>query len=184
MTSRPIDATGTRRRLQALAADGWSLRSLAEQLGMSHVNITKIVNTRAVVTPATAVAVAILYRMLANQPPAATTRAERISAAKARAHASAHGWVVADGWDDDEIDDPAAAPYLPGSVVESKPRRPARPRSGDGVEKRCSDCRDVKLVAEYARNRTKVDGRHNLCKDCQKQRRQQRQNPAAQAEAA
>lgn len=110
---RFIDATGTRRRLQALVAVGWSLRALAPRLGMTHPNVTKIANgERGLVWPDTARAITALYDQLWDQTPPQTTKAERISYSKARATAAQRGWVVPLAWDDDTIDDPAAVPEL------------------------------------------------------------------------
>lgn len=42
------------------------------------------------------------------------------------------------------------------------------------TEKTCPDCRQVKSVAEFARNRAQPDGRDSVCKPCQKVRRHRR----------
>ncbi|MEU8040928.1 hypothetical protein [Streptosporangium sp. NPDC049078] len=164
--TRTINATGTRRRLQALVAIGWSLRTIADRLGMSHVNVAKI--ARAGITavyPATADAVTALCEELWKQQPPTTTTAERISVAKALKHAAAHGWVVLACWDDDTIDDPDATP----SFGEARGR--GRPPAGDDLYKRCPDCGQTKPLAEYAINRGRPGGRHGLCTYCQQDRR-------------
>lgn len=110
---RPIDATGTRRRLQALVASGRSLRTLADRLRMRHASVALIASgERREVYPATARAVADLYDQLWDRPPPQSTKAERISVAKARAFASRRQWAVAAAWDDDTIDHPDARPDL------------------------------------------------------------------------
>ncbi|WP_221890928.1 hypothetical protein [Microbispora sp. KK1-11] len=48
------------------------------------------------------------------------------------------------------------------------------------TEKPCSDCKKTKPIEDFARNRAHRDGRDNLCKPCQKTRRQAR---AAEARA-
>jgi hypothetical protein len=105
-----VDATGTRRRLRALCAAGWSGPALAERLGMEPSGLYLTLTSRALVRAATARAVRALYDELWDEPPPQGTRSERISAAKARGHAARMGWPPPMAWDDDAIDDPAASP--------------------------------------------------------------------------
>lgn len=104
-----IDATGTRRRLQALVAVGWSRVAIGERIGADVNRLTTGRYTR--VTAAKARAVCRLYDELWDQRPAETTKGERISASKARHHAQARGWAPPAAWDDATIDDPAARPH-------------------------------------------------------------------------
>jgi transcriptional regulator with XRE-family HTH domain len=106
----PVEAAGTRRRLQALIAVGHSGRSLAARLDMEPAHLHRILSGRPAVTAATARRVRGLYDRLWDQPPPQATRGERISAAKARAHAARRGWPPPLAWDDDAIDDPDARP--------------------------------------------------------------------------
>jgi transcriptional regulator with XRE-family HTH domain len=109
----PIDATGTRRRLQALVAVGWSLRILASRVSMRHASLALIANGgRLEVLPATTRAIEELYDHLWDCRPPQATRAERISVAKSRSLAARRKWVVPAAWDDDTINDPAAKPDL------------------------------------------------------------------------
>jgi DNA-binding XRE family transcriptional regulator len=108
-----VDGTGTRRRLRALMRNGWSLGLLSARLGCDRADLRKRLHASGRVTPATAAAVRVLYDDLWDQPPPGRTRFERAAATKARKYAAARGWPVPCGWDDDEIDDPAAAP-VPG----------------------------------------------------------------------
>jgi plasmid maintenance system antidote protein VapI len=96
------DATGTRRRLRALAALGWPANHLARQLAMNPVPIRTLMRgDRQRVTAATARNVAALYDQLWDTPgPSDATRAR---AARA-------GWPVPLAWDDESIDDPTARP--------------------------------------------------------------------------
>lgn len=120
-----IEAAGTRRRLQALMATGWSGRSLAKQLAMEPGHLHRILGGRPAVTAATARRVRELYDRMWDQPPPEATRGERISAVKTRAHAARRGWPPPLAWDDDTIDDPDARP---------QPwQRPTRRRSDDLV---------------------------------------------------
>jgi hypothetical protein len=106
-----VDATGTRRRLQALVVAGWSERALADAAWLPPTRLRLIASgARPEVTAATARRVVRLYNELWDQAPAQRTRGERISAAMARAFAAAHGWAPAMAWDDETIDDPRARP--------------------------------------------------------------------------
>lgn len=109
--SAPVDAAGTRRRMQALAAAGWSAQRLAAHLGVDRAYVGRIIrgdNPR--VTAATARTVRGLYDELWNRPPPEGTRWEKVAAARARNHARRQGWPLPAAWSDDEIDDPAARP--------------------------------------------------------------------------
>ena len=103
------DSTGARRRLQALVAAGWSQARLARELGMTGANFGAMLR-RDQVTAGTARAVSDLYDRLWNQPPPAHDQRARIAASRARSHAAQRGWAPPLAWDDDLIDDPAAAP--------------------------------------------------------------------------
>ena len=105
----PVDATGTRRRLQALAAVGWSANRLADQLGVERAHVGRIIrgdNPR--VSAATARAVRGLYDELWDQLPPEGTRWEKVSVSRTRNHARLQGWPPAAAWD--AIDDPDASP--------------------------------------------------------------------------
>jgi transcriptional regulator with XRE-family HTH domain len=101
-------AAGTRRRLQALVAIGWSQAELGRRLGMSPSNFGSMLE-RERVTAATARRARQLYDELRDRPPAERDQHSRIAASIARGLASDRGWPPAAG-DDDEIDDPHAGP--------------------------------------------------------------------------
>lgn len=108
----PVDAAGTRRRMQALAAVGWSASRLAGLLGVERAHVGRIIrgdNLR--VSAATARAVRGLYGELWDRPPPEGTRWEKVSVSRTRSHARQQGWAPALAWDD--IDDPDAEP-VPG----------------------------------------------------------------------
>ena len=106
-----VDATGTRRRLQGLAWQGWSMRRLSARLGPG-VQLSAILLRDVRVRAATARAVIGLCRELHDKQPPEGTRAERVAAARTRNHAREEmGWVPLAAWD--AIDDPAAVP-VPG----------------------------------------------------------------------
>ncbi|MFK8851282.1 hypothetical protein [Streptomyces sp. Ac-502] len=102
------DATGTRRRLQALVAAGWPQHHLAVRLGMTDTNFGSTLR-RARVVLRTARAVRALYDQLWRTDP----REHGVDAqaySRARNHAMRQGWAPVGAWDDDTIDDPNAVP--------------------------------------------------------------------------
>jgi transcriptional regulator with XRE-family HTH domain len=100
-----IDASGTRRRLQALVALGWSQAKLATRLGWTPGNFgTLMKEPRTVV--ATARKVRALYDALWDEAPPEADYREKIAASRARNHATKHGWLPPQAWDDDFIDVP------------------------------------------------------------------------------
>lgn len=105
-----VDGTGTRRRLQALVACGWSGAKLAARLGMRQGNFWELMRSGRPVSAATARAVTALYDELWNIPPPQEEWHDKIAASRARNYARARGWVPPLAWDDDRIDDPEAAP--------------------------------------------------------------------------
>jgi transcriptional regulator with XRE-family HTH domain len=104
-----IDATGTRRRLQALAALGWSARAIAERFGYSEVTVSGWFRAN-LVSRRTVARIRGWYDELSMTPPPTRTRAERYSVGTTRGRARAAGWHPPLAWDDDLIDDPNASP--------------------------------------------------------------------------
>lgn len=107
---RLVDATGTRRRLQALVAVGYSITRLGTRLRITTSNMAGPMGARSEVTAATARKVRDLYERLWDAPPPESTRGERTAATRARKHAQVQGWAQPMAWDEDTIDDPAAEP--------------------------------------------------------------------------
>lgn len=103
-------ACGTRRRLQALGALGWSAPAIARRLGMQPSTLYVILRGSATVTAATALRVRELYDDLWDQEPRQDTPVARSAAARTRVHAARRRWAPPQAWDDDTIDDPAARP--------------------------------------------------------------------------
>ncbi len=95
-----VDATGTRRRLQALAAIGWSLAEQSRRLGW-HDSTAHSVAARKWVWIETAEKVRALYDELAMTP-GTNKRASNDAARK--------GWPPPLAWSDEELDDPNATP--------------------------------------------------------------------------
>lgn len=97
-----VDATGVHRRIEALAAMGWTLQHVAERIGVCrkvvcgwHVNATVYRSTRDRVQAA--------YNELAMTPgPSKATRALAVR----------RGFAPPLAWEGVDIDDPAAVPSL------------------------------------------------------------------------
>ena len=101
--SAPVDATGTRRRLQALVAIGWPLARLGEQLDRTTAAVARSMrNPR--VNAATARAVADLYDQLSVKTPPQATPTEQAASNRARAYAERRGWLPPLAWDDIDND--------------------------------------------------------------------------------
>lgn len=104
-----IDATGTRRRLQALQAIGWCQPALAERLGTVQPAVSRISRgAQSQVQAGMAIRVRALYDELWNQTPVPKNGYERGAIARSVRTAAARGWAPPMAWDDDAIDDPAA----------------------------------------------------------------------------
>ena len=109
-----VDGTGTRRRVQALVALGWSQSQLAERLGKTATNFSRTCTADTPVRVETARAVAALYDRLWDTRPPETGHREKIAASRARRYAAQRGWVPPLAWDGTDIDDPAAHPNATG----------------------------------------------------------------------
>jgi hypothetical protein len=112
--SQRVDSTGTRRRIEALMAIGWSQAAIAREAGLCATNRTGELCQQAVVEYATAQKLRATYDRLSMTPPPERTTGEKGSATRARRYAQRHGYAPPLAWDDDDIDDPTAAPYTPG----------------------------------------------------------------------
>lgn len=107
--NKPIEASGTVRRIRALIAIGWTRTEIARGIGWSLANLGTMLHRGAepwagFVEVRTAAAVSALYDRLSMHPSTGP------HSARARAEARSNGWPPPLAWDDDEIDDPAAAP--------------------------------------------------------------------------
>ena len=111
---RVIDVTGSRRRVQALIALGWSVRNIAERLGGTEMVVTHIL-TRPTITAAKAKRVAQVFDQMSMRLPPDTTPDERRAISRSRNRAAREGWVTPLAWDDD-IDNPDATPYRPSGT--------------------------------------------------------------------
>jgi DNA-binding CsgD family transcriptional regulator len=101
-----VDATGTRRRLQALVAVGWAQAWLARELHRSPANLRRSMTSESV-TARTAQLVNDIYERLWDAPPPRQTIAQRNASDAARTYATQHRWLPPLAWDDiDEDPDP------------------------------------------------------------------------------
>lgn len=138
-----IDSTGTRRRLQALVALGWSQKQLAARLGMerSAFNLT-IYGEQCY--HRTARAARELYDQLWNTPPVADEHRAKIAKARSLRYAREHGWALPMAWDDNALDDPTARPdgfrALRRVAIFCDRCGGALVPYGQRGEKRCSTC--------------------------------------------
>lgn len=104
-----VDATGTRRRIHALAAVGYSLAEQSRRLGM-EISGASAIARRTWVWVTTAEKVRALYDELSMVPG---------NNNRARNEAKRRGWPPPLAWDDETIDDPRARPVL-GSALDRR----------------------------------------------------------------
>ena len=125
-----IDATGTRRRLQALVAIGWTPSRLAAEMARSTTNLKRSM-TSASVTATTAQQVSDLYERLWDVWPPNATSAQRAAIDTSRTYALQHRWLPPLDWDDIDAD-----PHRPGDIqLDDAPDEIAIERAiaGDGI---------------------------------------------------
>lgn len=109
-----LDPTCTVRRLQALAAAGWTSRDMAPYIGMDQRNLSNLLLGKvSFVYAVTAKEIAAAYDKLQymDADEHCTTRALNAARNKARKNAWAPTWA----WDEDTIDDPKAEPEWTGA---------------------------------------------------------------------
>lgn len=110
-----VDATGTRRRIAALGAFGWSLTLQAAEIGWTVNNLHWLLH-QDLVQRTTAEAMRGLYDKWSMTPPPASYARTRVLLAARKNH-----WFQPLAWDDDSIDDPAAFPVLLPPPVDEGP---------------------------------------------------------------
>ncbi|MFI6510061.1 hypothetical protein ACIBCT_20850 [Streptosporangium sp. NPDC050855] len=98
-----VDAAGTKRRLQALIALGWSARALALRCGKPENEFIRVLGRQRILA-VTARLVRDLYDELWNQPAPTASTGERISASHAHAMATRNRWPRPQDWDDELLD--------------------------------------------------------------------------------
>lgn len=99
-----IDATGTRRRIQALGMLGWSYRDIGKRCGVHGTLIGQVVQRRERVNVRTAERVRRVYDDLYWTRNSGGQTNRTINEARKKA------WVPPQAWSDDAIDDPDALP--------------------------------------------------------------------------
>ncbi len=101
-----IPATGSRRRLQALACLGWGTSALTTRTALTQRSLNRLLINSDVdtVTLDTAHAVATLYARLRLAPPPRRTQLQRNAARRSAARAQAAGWRPPHAWHDIDID--------------------------------------------------------------------------------
>lgn len=97
-----VDATGTRRRVQALVAIGWPMSQQSARLGMERSSVHAMTRHTWVHLD-TAAKVTALYDELSMVPGPNN---------RARLQAKKRGWAPPLAWAEDEIDDPTARPNI------------------------------------------------------------------------
>lgn len=103
-----VNPTGTRRRIQALCALGWSMKQQADVLGVRQSDIAHwCAPQRSWVMRETADRVRVLYDKLSMTPGPSEL---------SRKLAESKGWPPPLSWDDDRIDDPRARPIIAGTT--------------------------------------------------------------------
>jgi len=130
-----VDATGTRRRLQALVAIGWPPDTLAHRLGRTPADLRRTL-TCPTITERTARHIHDLYDRLWDAQPPRATPTQRQAAESALAHAANHRLAPPLAWDDIDTD---RRPHC-GPAPPSAPANPhvdeiavERAVAGDGV---------------------------------------------------
>jgi len=114
-----IDGIGTRRRLQALIAMGWTCRALATRLGIHPRQVEHLVTSERVLA-STATRVAERYRVLQTCQPGdhgVPSRSQNL----ARNIAARNNWPGPLAWDD--IDDPNCQPETGGQTTIHRRRK-------------------------------------------------------------
>jgi hypothetical protein len=97
---RGTNNAGTRRRVEALAWMGWTVRDIAQRAGIPRTSLTHLASGRPV-SHAVALGVACVYDDLAGV---------QGTSAHARSKARRYRYAPPAAWDDDTIDDPNAHP--------------------------------------------------------------------------
>lgn len=116
-----IDATGTRRRLRALAALGWTVQRIADDHDLERQALDAVMRGRAHVSARVARAVALAYEQIGDRRPTAADRHQQTGITRTLNLARAAGWAPPAMWDPEAIDDPEASE--PEGVVLQLPHR-------------------------------------------------------------
>jgi DNA-directed RNA polymerase specialized sigma24 family protein len=110
----PVPALPTRRRVEALMCNGWSLSKIARRLGVTVTNFQRVMIIDQVYAE-THRQVAALFDELWDKQPAHDTHRELIAFNRTRNYAKAHGYLPALAWDD--IDTDVAPPVIDEETI-------------------------------------------------------------------
>ncbi|MFD4569349.1 hypothetical protein ACFWOX_33930 [Streptomyces sp. NPDC058467] len=111
-SEEPVAAAGTIRRVQALGAAGYPQARLANWFGLTEYRLARLLTAATVPVPTARVVAAVFDQLCLADP--ALHGVDPVSVRRAKARAVAAGWAPVGAWDDDSIDDPAAAPNWTG----------------------------------------------------------------------
>ena len=106
---RLIPILGARRRLQALAALGWSNAEVARRMGMNSEHLPHLLRYATHIGQRNAARIAAVYDELSMQLPKPTTRHQKQAMSVARNRARRNGWPPPLAWNN--IDDPDERPH-------------------------------------------------------------------------
>ena len=135
-----VDGLGSRRRLQALAAMGYSISDLSLRLGYSRTYLGQILKGRRVRSD-NAANIAQLYDELCM------TLSDHPLATRARRHAQHMGWVPPLAWDDIDTDEaPAVSSFTEFEVDDVKVRRVL-----DGIRQDCTPAERIAILNAWTR---------------------------------
>lgn len=120
--SRPVTVVGLIRRVQALAALGWTTTQIAEAADVHPDTVQAFRRGDRTEIHGNAHRLVDAYARLSMRTPPRTNKWEKAIVTRARREAQRNGWPPPLAWDDDLIDDPAAQPdgagYRPGTAIE------------------------------------------------------------------
>ena len=138
-----IDATGTRRRVQALITLGWTQVFLRERIGVSRQAFHRALTNSRVTAELARQVVALYDEFWARRP--YPTEVPPVAADNARHQATTAGFMGPLAWDDDTIDDPNAMPQTdaPRPVVSDGTNLADRWLHGESVILSAADRKQV-----------------------------------------
>lgn len=154
-----VDITGTRRRVEALATLGWSMRHLSSRLGWHPDRLSVMFTNQTSVSRANAQRIAALFDELCMSFPPERNKGERVSASRARALARRRGYAPPLAWDD--IDDPDEQPQT-GATTGPRMLAPCGTlaaarrhyRRGERLDYACAEADRVGQANRKAKRRT------------------------------
>lgn len=109
-----VDATGARRRIEALMAIGWSLLELSQRAGFSDHTLNLILKPGSRCRIPTRETIKILYDEIWDQPPSDNLPYSLMVKSRMLNVARRRGYAPPLAWDDETIDDPNAYPNVDG----------------------------------------------------------------------